>query len=77
MDSTLPKTQVSHLTPPQFVMRKRYLNLAALIVLIGLLVWSSFETGFSLTALFKGIGNSVKFSTEFFPPNFSRGGIYL
>ncbi len=76
MDSQTSLLSTS-LAPPTWIIRKRFFTFLSLILVIVALVWASFGTNLSLKALFEGIGKSFHFAGEFFPPNFSRGVIYI
>ncbi len=65
------------LKPPKPVKRQRLLTFFASLMVLAALVWASFGTGISLSGLFTGLGKSAAFTREFFPPDFSRGVLYL
>ncbi len=68
---------MNSLIPPTWIVRKRLFTLLSLILVVAALIWASFGTNLSLKALFEGISKSFHFAGEFFPPNFSRGVIYI
>lgn len=55
--------------------QKQRMNLSILLVIVVITVWSAMETGFSLTGLFEGTGEIIRFIfVDFLPPDFTRFG---
>jgi len=63
--------------PPAWYTRQVRNSYLAMTVLGVVLVWSTFGTELSPGKLWQGLGASVRFLTEFFPPNFTRLSDYL
>lgn len=65
------------LVPPAWYQRQVRNTYLAAAAVVAVLIWSTFGTELSPQKMIAGLGASLRFLTEFFPPNFTRLPEYL